>query len=80
MPRADYYDEINKELAEEGLKYDKDSKKITKEIFEILQILQDDAITRAKKIHQIPQNNSSCPSQSESCTTVYMLVERLKDL
>lgn len=80
MPRQDYYDEINKYLNKENVEYDEKSKIITKQIFEILQIYQDVAIGRAKKIHQMHQNNGSSPSQSESSTTVYMLVETLKDL
>lgn len=80
MPRADYYDEINSHLAQEGLAYNEKSKIITKEIFEVLQVYQENAIDRAKKIHQMYQANGSPPSQAESSTTVYMLVEKLMDL
>lgn len=87
MNRSLYYDKINNYLREHNLEYNKDSKIITTEIFEVLQgidtktgkVRQDLAVERAKKIYEefgkIDSNHSS-PADEQSSTTVFKMIER----
>jgi len=82
MHRDDYCDKLNGYLKEFGVEYDCDSKKITKEIFTILQskesgkLKQTLAIERAKRI--LKYHEGTPPAKAESSTTVFELVEELE--
>jgi len=87
MDRSLYYDKINEYLKEHSLEYNKDSKIITPEIFEVLQAIdvktgkvrQDLAVQRAKKIYKgfVENNpNRSNPAAEQSSTTVFKMIER----
>lgn len=87
MDRSLYYDKINDYLKEHNLEYNKDSKIITPEIFEVLQAIdvktgkarQDLAVVRAKKIYEefgkIDPSRSN-PAAEQSSTTVFKMIER----
>jgi hypothetical protein len=86
MPRKDYNKIINDELKKYDLSYDgKGRKEVSRKFFEWLiatpdgetQSRMDTAIERAKKIHKTHKDSGTPPSQWESCTTVYELVEEL---
>jgi len=86
MDRKSYNKIINDELKKYDLSYDgKGSKEVSRKFFEWLiatpdgetQSRMDTAIERAKKIHDTHKKNGTPPSQWESCTTVYELVEEL---
>jgi hypothetical protein len=83
-----YYEKINSYLQSFKLNYDKDSKFVTKEIFEVLQSYdkredktrQKLAIDRAKRILKVWENINPVRlnlAQEESSTTVFQLVEEL---
>ncbi len=85
-----YYDKINNYLTDFKLNYDKDSKLITKEVFEVLQSYdkregktrQKLAIDRAKRILKVWENINPVRlnlAQEESSTTVFQLVEEFAD-
>lgn len=86
MPRHLYYGKINAYLADYGVVYNKDSKKITTDFFELLQAYEvgkvktreELAIERAKRNHETHKTQGNSPAQSESCTTVYELVEEIR--
>ncbi len=88
LHRDEYYDKINGYLNLLGLAYDKNSKLVTEDIFETLQIIdsktgktrQDLAIERAKNIMEkwaAEDPSRSNPAKEESSTTVFKLVEEL---
>jgi transcriptional regulator len=88
LHRKSYYDKINSYLTDFKLNYDRDSKLITKEIFEVLQSYdkregktrQKLAIDRAKRILKVWENINPVRlnlAQEESSTTVFELVEEL---
>ena len=70
MPRNKYEDEIEKLTG-------KSYSKTNDQMYELLKNKMDDAITNAKKGHQKHKLESNKPSDWESCTTVYTLVEQL---
>jgi hypothetical protein len=89
LHRSSYYDKINGYLNLLGLVYDKDSKLISEEIFETLQVVidaktgktrQDLAIERAESIlnkWKDEDPSRANPAKEESSTTVFQLVEEL---
>lgn len=86
MSRKDYYQKLNGYLATFGANYDKNSKKVTTAIFDILQAKvnssdktrQNIACQRAKKIYIEHQNNGRTPAKSESSTTVFQLIQEIE--
>ncbi|WP_375562893.1 RloB family protein [Bernardetia sp. OM2101] len=87
MDRGLYYDKINDYLKEHKLEYNKESKIITPEIFEVLQAIdvktgkarQDLAVERAQKIHERFEKDDlsrSNPAAEQSSTTVFKMIER----
>jgi hypothetical protein len=92
MPRTDYNDKINSYLRPLGCYYDgkeKGSKIIDANFFEIMLsivrttregkkiTLQDEAVSRAKRILKFHTDNATSPEKAESSTTVFELVELL---
>lgn len=84
MHRDDYDGKLNSFLNPLGTSYDgKGSKKITDEIFDLLQAddpksggqRQDLAIRRAKRVYDLFDHSS--PAKEESSTTVFRLVEEM---
>lgn len=86
--RDEYKKKLNYYLRSFWLCYDGDSKKVTKEIFEVLtwydsestESRQEQAIKRAKKIQErwVKENpRRDTPGAEESSTTMHLLVERL---
>ena len=83
MNRKLYYDKINTYLKPFDVVYDEDSKNITDEIFFILKAQEiktnisreDLAIKRAKR--NLKFHEDETPKNSESCTTVFQLVEEI---
>jgi RloB-like protein len=83
MDRKDYYDKINGYLKPFGVLYDRYSKKISQEFFDVLQAKspketksrQALAIERAKR--NLNFHNGNTPANSESSTIVYSLVEEI---
>lgn len=88
MHRDDYCGRINHHLAPYNVSYDCDSKSVSLDFFEIMlsltgktnddgkpQTLQDLAISRSKQIEKY--HDLETPSNSESTTLVYRLVEEL---
>ena len=80
MHRDQYTDKLNRYLKDFGLEYDKESKTITEEIFDVLQsklpeknkTRQEVAIERAERIYQIYDHRS--PAEEESSTMVFRLI------
>lgn len=76
MDRAAYNDTLNKLLRPFSISYDgKGCKRITEELFDVLDERNQLAITRAKRIYD--QFDHSNPAMEESSTTVFRLVEEL---
>ncbi len=76
MDRAAYNDTLNKLLRPFSISYDgKGCKRITEELFDVLDDRKQLAITRAKRIYD--QFDHSNPAMEESSTTVFRLVEEL---
>lgn len=89
MPRTDYHKKLNDHLKDFRISYDKNSKKVLPEFFEVMlsltgsqleesnrpETLQDLAIKRAERI--LAYHSGETPANSESSTTVYKLVEEL---
>lgn len=87
MHRDDYCAKLNRYLSDFGLVYDCESKIITSDFFEVMlsltgktidgnpQTLQDLAINRSKRIEKY--HDGETPSNSESSTLMYKLVEEL---
>ena len=75
MNRSDYESEINKFLNKNNLRPYPKTKKISKDFFELLEQHQQTAIQRAKRNHEQFQNHK--PSEKESSTTVFKLVEEI---
>lgn len=86
MDRKLYTDKLNSYLEKLGAYYDGEgSKKVTSQLFTILEGLDEQgrfrralAIKRAKRNHQVFLEDGTTPAKSESCTTVYELVEELQ--
>ena len=86
MHRDDYKGRLNHYLEPLGMRYDdsKPSKTVTEDIFFELESFvehhsrQEWAIRRARRIHEEKQAAGLSPAESESCTTVYSLVEVLQ--
>lgn len=85
MDRNQYTDKLNSYLKEFGLKYDKEKKEITPQIFEVLlskspknnKARQQIAIERAEKIYN--QYDHRSPAEEESSTTVFSLVRTISE-
>lgn len=89
MHRDGYYDLINQHIGKYGEKYDKDSKNVSRKMFDILAAINPDdnvkpkrtfrqlAWQRAKRIYEHHQQEGKTPAMSESCTTVFELVALL---
>lgn len=82
MDRKDYNTKINSYIKPFKVTYDgNDNKKVTEDFFNLLNGVDNKtvnlAIERARRNHQIHIQNSHTPAQSESCTTVYELVESI---
>lgn len=86
MHRDDYKGRLNHYLEPLGMSYDnsKPSKTVTEDIFLEMESFvqgrsrQEWAIDRARNIHEEKQAEGKSPADSESCTTVYQLVEVLQ--
>jgi hypothetical protein len=86
MDRKLYTDKLNSYLEKLGVHYDGEgSKAITSQLFTILEGLDEQgrprralAIARAKRNHKVFLEDRTTPAKSESCTTVYELVEELQ--
>lgn len=78
MHRNDYNNKINSYINPLGVIYDGNgNKKVTKDFFNLLMDRINLAIERARRNHEMHIQNSHTPAQSESCTTVYKLVESI---
>ncbi|HNI45813.1 MAG TPA: RloB family protein, partial [Chitinophagales bacterium] len=89
MHRDGYYDLINQHIGKYGEKYDKDSKNVSRKMFDILAAINPEdnvkpkrtfrqlAWQRAKRIYEHHQQEGKTPAMSESCTTVFELVALL---
>lgn len=90
LHRDGYYDLINQHLNKYGgEKYDKDSKNVSREMFDILAAINSNdnanpkrtfrklACQRAESIYKRHQQEGNTPAMSESCTSVFELVELL---
>ena len=86
MDRKYYTDKLNSYLEKLGAHYDgEDSKAITSQLFNLLEGCDEHghsrrelAIKRAKRNHKVFLEDGITPAKSESCTTVYELVEELQ--
>lgn len=85
LPRTDYKRRLNEHLRPLGLEYDAPhlpSKIVTRELFVLFESFergrsrQQWAIEHARRIHE--EKAGIAPAQTESCTTVYELVEELQ--
>lgn len=76
MDRAAYNDKLNKLLRPFSISYDgKGCKRITEELFDVLDDRKQLAIMRAKRnFNRLDHSN---PAKEESSTTVFRLVEEL---
>lgn len=77
MHRNEYCDKINDLIKRFEVTYDRHSKCISPNFFELLEERVNTAITRAKKIYNEHLSNNVTPAQAESSTTVFKLVEEL---
>jgi len=83
MHRDQYADKLNKYLKDFGLKYDKESKEITANIFDVLQskfpekdkTRQAVAIERAERIYNTYDHRS--PAEEESSTSIFELMKEI---
>lgn len=86
MDRKHYTDKLNSHLEKLGAYYEGEgSKAITSQIFNLLEGRDEHgnsrrelAIKRARRIHKAFLEAGTTPAKSESCTTVYELVEELQ--
>lgn len=82
MERTEYANELNSELSkicsDKPLEYNKDSKKISKELFDVMYKKLQDAYDRAEKIYETKCNNGD-PTE-ESVTTIYQLIHSIKGI
>lgn len=85
MDRKDYNTKINSYIKPFKVTYDGNgNKKVTEDFFNLLNGVANNgtkrvnlAIERARRNHQMHIQDSHTPAQSESCTTVYELVESI---
>lgn len=86
LDRKEYTDKLNAHLEKLGARYDGEgSKAISSQLFNILEGRDEHgksrrelAVKRAKRIHQAHLAAGTTPARSESCTTVYELVEEVQ--
>lgn len=89
LKRAGYSNLINQHIGKYGERYDQNSKKVSRKMFDILAAInpRDNAnpkrtfrqltYQRAKSIYEQHQDDKNTPAMSESCTSVFELVALL---
>lgn len=81
MQRSQYNDALKKQLKELGATYaGKRDKRVSTQLFDLLQARQAEAIQRARRIFRDKGAQEFIPNVPASCTTVFLLVQRLLEI